>query len=133
MSKKKILIVDDELDMRIFLSTVLETSGYQPVTTRNGLDGVSKARTGNPDLILLDVMMPGEGGVQMYRKLKMDPELAPIPVVMLSAVGKKSFYHYLRMLNFSLPFPIPQPAGYLEKPVDPDQLLTLIKSILPHV
>jgi len=130
MSKKKILIVDDELDMRIFLSTLLETSGYQPVTTRNGLDGFSKARAGKPDLIILDVMMPGEGGVQMYRKLKADPELAPIPVVMLSAVEKKSFYHYLTMLNSSLPCPILQPAAYLEKPVDPDRLLSVLKSLL---
>ena len=130
MSKKKILIVDDELDMRIFLSTLLETSGYAPVTTRDGIDGVFKARTGKPDLILLDVMMPGEGGVQMYRKLKTDPELAMIPVVMLSAVEKKSFDHYLSMLNSSMPCPIPQPAAYLEKPVDPDQLLMVLKSIL---
>ena len=130
MSRKKILIVDDELDMRIFLSTLLETSGYQPVSTRNGLDGVSKARAGKPDLILLDVMMPGEGGVQMYRKLKTDTELALIPVVMLSAVEKKSFYHYLTMLNSSLSCPIPQPAAYLEKPVDPDQLLLVLESLL---
>ena len=130
MSKKKILIVDDELDMRIFLSTLLETSGYQPVTTRDGIDGVSKARAGKPDLILLDVMMPGEGGVQMYRKLKTDPELALIPVVMLSAVEKKSFYHYLTMLNSSLSRPVPQPAAYLEKPVDPNQLLLLLESLL---
>lgn len=130
MNKKKILIVDDELDMRIFLSTLLETSGYRPVTTRDGMDGVSKARAGKPDLILLDVMMPGEGGVQMYRNLKTDPELAMIPVVMLSAVEKKSFDHYLSMLNSSMPCPIPQPAAYLEKPVDPDQLLMVLKSIL---
>jgi two-component system, OmpR family, phosphate regulon response regulator PhoB len=130
VSKKKILIVDDELDMRIFLSTLLETSGYQPVTTRNGVDGVSKARDGKPDLILLDVMMPGEGGVQMYRKLKTDPELALIPVVMLSAVEDKSFFHYLNMLNSSLSCPIPQPAAYLEKPVDPDKLLMVVKSLL---
>lgn len=133
MIKKKILIVDDELDMRIFLSTLLETSGYQPVTTRDGQDGVSKARTGKPDLILLDVMMPGEGGVQMYRKLKADPEMALIPVVMLSAVEKKSFYHYLNMLNSSLACPIPQPAAYLEKPVDPDQLLLVLKTLLYQV
>jgi len=130
MSKKKILIVDDELDMRIFLSALLETSGYQPVTTCDGRDGVSKARSGKPDLILLDVMMPGEGGVQMYRKLKTDSELAPIPVVMLSAVERKSFCHYLTMLNSSLPCPIPQPAAYLEKPVDPGQLLAVLKSLL---
>ena len=130
MSKKKVLIVDDELDMRIFLSTLMETSGYQPVTTRDGLDGVSKARTVKPDIIILDVMMPGEGGVQMYRKLKTDQELALIPVVMLSAVEKISFYHYLNMLNSRLTCPIPQPAAYLEKPVDPDQLLLVLKSLL---
>ena len=130
MSKKKVLIVDDELDMRIFLSTLLETSGYQPFTTRDGLDGVSKARTVKPDIIILDVMMPGEGGVQMYRNLKTDQELASIPVVMLSAVEKISFYHYLNMLNSRLPCPIPQPAAYLEKPVDPDQLLLVLKSLL---
>ncbi len=130
MSKKKVLIVDDELDMRIFLSTLLETSGYQPVTTRDGLDGVSKALTVKPDIIILDVMMPGEGGVQMYRKLKTDQELVSIPVVMLSAVEKISFYHYLNMLNSRLTCPIPQPAAYLEKPVDPDQLLIVLKSLL---
>jgi two-component system phosphate regulon response regulator PhoB len=130
MNKKKVLIVDDELDMRIFLSTLLETSGYQPVTTRDGLDGVSKARTVKPDIIILDVMMPGEGGVQMYRNLKTDQKLASIPVVMLSAVEKISFYHYLNMLNSRLTCSIPQPAAYLEKPVDPDQLLLVLKYLL---
>lgn len=131
MNKKKVLIVDDELDMRIFLSTLLETSGYQPVTTRNGCDGVAKAQQGMPDLILMDVMMPGEGGVQMYRRLKTDPELASIPVIMLSAVAGDCFSHYLNMLNASLPIPIPQPSAYLEKPVDPDRLLSIVKSLIP--
>ena len=65
MKKKKILIVDDELDMRIFLSTLLETSGYKPVMTRDGKEGFQKARNVVPDLIILDIMMPGEGGVYM--------------------------------------------------------------------
>jgi two-component system, OmpR family, phosphate regulon response regulator PhoB len=128
--KKKILIVDDELDMRIFLSTLLETSGYQPVTTRDGLSGVSKAQTEKPDLILMDMMMPGEGGALMYRKLKTDLNLASIPVIVLSGVEKNSFHHYLSMLNACLPSPIPPPAAYLEKPVDPDHLLSMVKSIL---
>ncbi len=131
MSSKTVLIVDDELDMRIFLSTLLETAGYRPVTTRDGRDGVAKARQNIPDMIVMDVMMPGEGGVQMYRKLKTDPALAPIPVIMLSAVTRDCFFHYLNMLNASLPVPIPQPSAYLEKPVDPERLLSVVKSILP--
>ena len=70
MKKKTVLIVEDELDMRIFISTLLETSGYQPVMTRDGNEGMLKAQDICPDLIILDVMMPGEGGVQMYRQLK---------------------------------------------------------------
>ncbi|OGI07487.1 MAG: hypothetical protein A2Y40_07195 [Candidatus Margulisbacteria bacterium GWF2_35_9] len=90
MGKKKILIVDDEMDMRIFISTLMETSGYKAVATRNGKDGIRKAGDILPDLIILDVMMPGEGGVQMYRQLKTDNTLKNIPVIMLSAVHSGS-------------------------------------------
>jgi CheY-like chemotaxis protein len=86
--KRKILVVDDELDMRVYISTVLETSGYRSIVTKNGREGVEKAIETEPDLIVLDVMMPGEGGVLMYRTLKTDPKLKKIPVVMLSAVKK---------------------------------------------
>jgi len=58
MKKKTILIVEDELDMRIFISTLLETSGYRPVMTRDGNEGLRKAKNASPDLIILDVMMP---------------------------------------------------------------------------
>jgi CheY-like chemotaxis protein len=129
MAMKRILIVDDELDMRIFLSTLLETSGYRPFTCSNGRDGVSKARSIKPDLILLDVMMPEEGGVRMYRALKTDPELCAIPVIMITAVGRKSFTHYLNMLNAGLPHPVALPVNYLEKPVDPNALLTALQHV----
>ncbi|MBW1888145.1 MAG: response regulator, partial [Deltaproteobacteria bacterium] len=107
MKKKKILIVDDELDMRIFISTLLETSGYSPLTTKDGNEGIRKAKEVIPDLIILDVMMPGEGGVQMYRQLKTDRNLKDIPVVMLSAVEKDTFSHYIKMLNAQIGHPIP--------------------------
>jgi len=130
---KQILVVDDELDMRIFLSTVLKTGGYQPATCSNGRDGIQKARSLKPDLILLDVMMPGEGGVTMYRALKTDPELADIPVIMITAVGQNSFSHYLNMLNAGLPQPIAPPMNYLEKPVDPNSLLTAVQDVFSSV
>ena len=128
--KPKVLVVDDELDMRIFISTVLETSGYRPVVTKNGKEGVVKAREIRPDLIVLDVMMPGEGGVLMYRALKTDPDLASIPVVMLSAVKKATFFHYLKMLNAKSEEKILEPEAYLEKPPDHEELLETIESIL---
>lgn len=118
------------MDMRIFVSTVLETSGYHPVTGRNGEDGFAKARSEQPDLIILDVMMPNEGGVQMYRNLKTDANLMNIPVIMLTAVGESGFHHYLSMLNTRLDHPVDPPAAYLEKPVEPNDLLKTVKDVL---
>lgn len=125
--KKTVLIVEDELDMRIFISTLLETSGYRPIMTRDGREGLDKAREISPDLIILDVMMPGEGGVQMYRQLKTDDTLMNIPVILLSGVAKNTFTHYLKMLNTRMDCAIPEPAAYLEKPPEAEDLLKLIE------
>ena len=129
-SAKKVLIVDDELDVRIYVRTLFETSGYSPIVTRNGIEGLQKAKELSPDLIILDVMMPEAGGVTMYRELKTDPQLKNIPVIMLTAVGEKSFSHYLKMLNIKIGDPIPQPEAYMEKPLDHEELLKLARKIL---
>ena len=130
MKKKTVLIVEDELDMRIFISTLLETSGYEPVMTRDGNEGMLKARDVTPDLIILDVMMPGEGGVQMYRQLKTDETLREIPVIMLSAVTQKTFAHYLNMVNARLKDPIPGPDAYIEKPPEAEHLLKMTNALI---
>lgn len=130
MNKKTVLIVEDELDMRIFISTLLETSGYAPVMTRDGTEGLIKARDLLPDLIILDVMMPGEGGVHMYRQLKTDKTLKTIPVIMLSAVAPKTFSHYLNMVNVRLDKPIPKPEAYIEKPPEAEDLLKMTASLI---
>jgi two-component system phosphate regulon response regulator PhoB len=128
--KKKILIVDDELDVRIYVGTLFETSGYEPVAARNGSEGLQKAKEISPDLIILDVMMPKAGGVSMYRELKADQRLRDIPVIMLTGVGEKSFSHYLKMLKFKIKDPIPQPNAYMEKPLDHERLIELVREII---
>lgn len=130
MNKKTVLIVEDELDMRIFISTLLETSGYLPVMTRDGKEGLLKARDVSPDLIILDVMMPGEGGVQLYRQLKTEQTLKSIPVIMLSAVARKTFSHYLNMVNARLANSIPGPEAYIEKPPEAEELLKIAASLI---
>jgi CheY-like chemotaxis protein len=129
MGQKKVLVVDDEMDMRIYISTVLKTSGYKPYATREGSEGIRKAREIRPDLIILDVMMSGEGGGETYRQLKQDRELREIPVVMLSAVKRQTFFHYLKMLNTRLERPVPFPAAYLEKPFEPEELLEAAEGV----
>ena len=130
MDKKKVLVIDDEMDMRIYITTVLETSGYAPIATREGSEGIRKAKEIQPDLVILDVMMPGEGGAETYRQLKADPVLRNIPVVMLSAVKESSFFHYLKMLNTRQPGTVPLPAVYLEKPFDPEDLIAAVETAL---
>jgi two-component system phosphate regulon response regulator PhoB len=130
IKKKKILIVDDEIDMRIFISTLLETAGYKSLVSRNGKEGILKVKKFMPDLIILDVMMPEEGGVKMYRQLKTDNKLKNIPVIMLSAVAKKTFFHYLNMLNVQSVHPVSEPEAYMEKPPEATVLLKIIKQFV---
>ncbi|MBW2367797.1 MAG: response regulator [Deltaproteobacteria bacterium] len=129
MDKPRVLIVDDEVDMRIFISTLFETNGYKAFPTQDGQSGLKKAKEITPDLIILDVMMPGEGGVKMFQGLKSDQALARIPVIMLSAVAQKTFTHYLTMLNLRMDGRLTNPDAYVEKPPDADELLSIAKSL----
>jgi len=130
MKKHRILVVDDELDMRTFLSTLLETSGYKPLVAADGQEGLKKAKEAKPHLIILDVMMPKEGGVQLYRELRTDESLKHIPVIMLSGIAKKTFFHSQNVLNAHMGRSVPEPEAYIEKPPEPEELLELAQRIL---
>lgn len=130
MPRKRVLIVDDELDMRIFVSTLLETSGYKPILATNGEDGIQKVREHNPAAIILDVLMPKSGGIQMYREVKTDDELKNIPVIILSAIAKKTFYNSMRMLNSYRGQAVPDPEAYIEKPPETEELLRVVQQCI---
>ena len=123
MTKKKILVVDDEQNMTRMLKRNLEATGRYDVRTENsGEAGVTAAREFQPDLILLDVMMPGIDGGEVAAKIKEDKRLVNIPVVFLSAIVKKEET---------------QPTGgniggltFLAKPVKLDDLITCIENHL---
>ena len=127
---KRVLVVDDELDMRVFAITLLETNGFKPLSAEDGIQGLEMARKEKPSLIILDVMMPRESGVNMYRELKMDPTLKNIPVIMLSALSKKTFLHSQRVLDEYKGEEVPEPAAYIEKPPEPEELLEAIQNNL---
>ena len=81
----KILIVDDDIDTLKLVGLMLERQGYNIVIASNGKLGISKASEEKPDLILLDVMMPDLDGYQVTRRLRSDPALAHIPIIMFTA------------------------------------------------
>ena len=127
---KRVLVVDDELDMRTFITTLLETEGFKPIPAEDGIKGLEVARERKPALIILDVMMPRESGITMYREIKTDPELKNIPVIMLSALAKKTFFHSQKVLNDYKGEKIAEPEAYIEKPPEPEELLEAINNLL---
>jgi CheY-like chemotaxis protein len=84
-NRRTILVVDDEPHVVVYLEMLLQDQGYATVSAANGREGMEKARAHTPDLICLDITMPEESGVRMYRSLKEDPRLASIPVLVVTA------------------------------------------------
>jgi two-component system, OmpR family, phosphate regulon response regulator PhoB len=119
----KVLVVDDEPDMRFFLCNLLGGCGYVTIHAENRRDGLRKAKRERPALIILDVMMANEDGLQLYRDLKEDRRLRSIPVIMVSSVGKKAFLQYQKSYC-TLPGAAPvAPGAYLKKPLNAEELI----------
>jgi len=85
MTKKKILVVEDEAELTGAIQIRLEQAGYEVLIAYDGQDALEKARTENPDLIVLDLMLPKIDGYKVCRMLKFDEKYKKIPVVMLTA------------------------------------------------
>lgn len=124
---KKVLVVDDELDVRTFVATLLETNGFKPIVAQDGIQGLEMARKNKPSLIIMDIMMPRESGITLYRELKCDSGLKDIPVIVLSALSKKTFFHSQKVLDEYKGEKIPEPDAYIEKPPEPDELLQVVQ------
>ncbi len=142
MSRQRILIVDDEPNLATFMSALLEINGYEPIVATNGKEGLKQARKVKPQLIILDIMLPELSGSSMYRQLKADDELKHIPVIVVSAVAKKTLSHSDLPLRYNYdgeratmwaaPWDpsLAEPEAYIEKPTRPDELLEAIQNII---
>jgi len=124
--RPKILLVDDDIDFIEATKTVLEKELYEVFVANEGDEGLHKAREENPDLILLDVIMPVKDGFTAAEQLKKDPQLSKIPVIMLTAFSSKGQETTIpRSRGFSL-----ETEDYIEKPVAPEELLRRIQRYL---
>jgi twitching motility two-component system response regulator PilH len=128
---KKVLVVDDDPDVRLFSITVLEENGYTPLEATNGEEGMQFIRKENPDLVILDVLMPRESGIRLYRQMKTDKKLNKIPIIILSGITRRSFLRSQKALTEFGGEEVPEPKTYLEKPVEPEELAAAIKAALP--
>jgi len=124
LAGRKILVVDDEEDVRLFLTTVFEDAGAEVITAMDGNEAVSMAREHQPDLISLDLSMPGKDGVEAFVELRKTPETEEIPVCVVT--GHPEF----RQVIYDRP--VAPPEGYLGKPVDEDKLVAYAHHIIEH-
>jgi two-component system phosphate regulon response regulator PhoB len=127
---KKVLVVDDDPDVRLFSVTFLEENGYIPLEAEDGESGLKMIKAEKPDLIILDVLMPRQSGVRLYRELKTSKTLKDVKVIILSGIAKKTFLRSQKALTEFGGAEIPEPEIYLEKPVEPDELADVIKKVL---
>ena len=129
IERKKILIVDDELDIRIFLCNLLGNCGYETIDAVDKDEGMQMAVREKPALIILDVTMPRESGIQMYRELKEHEELKNVPVIMVSTIDKKTFSFYQKFQGTPRHKGLPDPGAYLEKPLEAEELIELVRTL----
>ena len=129
MTKKKILIVDDEPEQIEFAAMVMQENGYIPISASDGKEGMKKVHTEKPDLILLDILMPEKGGLGMYKDLKQNEETRNIPVVIVTGVVRGGDFQD-RMIRQD--GNLPPPDGYIEKPMNPDAVGKLVNDLLSY-
>ena len=125
-----ILIVDDDQDVRMFNTEVVKQNGYDPLVAKNGEEGMNIIKETPPDLIILDVLMPKQSGIKMYRELKTDESLKNIPVIILSGIARRTFIRSQEALTEFGDENVPEPDIYLEKPVEASELADSIKKLL---
>jgi len=118
---KRILVVDDQEDLRGVLRDLLTGSGYTVIEAADGEAGVAKAKSDRPDLILMDIQMPAIDGYEATRRIKLDPALTSIPIVAVSSFAMKGDEEKARAAGCD---------HYVTKPYSPMQLLRLIRGFL---
>lgn len=120
--RKKILCIEDESEMIDLMRLILERKGFHFIGAEGGQEGLDLIRQEKPDLVLLDLMMPGVDGWEVYRQLKADDELKDIPVIVVTAKAQS--------IDKVLGLHIARVDDYITKPFGPQDLLNSIHRVL---
>ena len=127
---KKILIIDDEPDVVLYLKTVLDDHNYEIRTAYDADSGMKIALECQPDLIFLDIVMPKKSGASFYLEIKEHRRLRDIPVAVISGVGNSYGHRGSTFRNLIPDTDIVEPQGFFEKPLDVDALITFLDEVL---
>ena len=127
MATKKILIIDDDIDLVEAMRLTLESAGFEVIDAQDGKKGIEKISSNSPDLVILDVMMGTQDeGFHVAYQIKNNPETSDIPLIMLTAVGQETGFSFDKEKDEDF-LPVNE---FLEKPIDPDTLIELVKKNL---
>jgi two-component system phosphate regulon response regulator PhoB len=121
VAKPKILVIEDEPDLLEVIQYNLDREGHKVIACRNGEQGLSRIRTDNPDLVILDLMLPGMDGVEVCRQVKADPVTRAIPIIMVTAKSEESDI----VLGLGI-----GADDYITKPFSPRELVARVKVVL---
>jgi CheY-like chemotaxis protein len=121
---KTILVVDDDPDTLTYLTTVLEDNDFATISAKDGTEALERIEEKPPDLVTLDIAMPEKSGVAVYRALKQDERLKKIPVIITTGISEE-FEKFISSRR-----QVPPPEGYVTKPVDSEQFVSMVKNLL---
>jgi two-component system alkaline phosphatase synthesis response regulator PhoP len=122
----RILLVDDDPDFVAATKIVLESKPYEVIVAQEGDEGLKKAKTEKPDLILLDVIMPMKDGFTVAEQLKKDPQLSKIPLLMLTSFAQRKGETTISQAQGMML----EAEDYIDKPVTPQELLKRVEKHL---
>jgi len=124
MTKESVLLVEDDEDILQLLEYNFQNAGFAVTTSRDGLDALARIRRQRPDLVLLDIMLPGADGFEVCRSIKRDPKTAQVPVIMLTARGEEVD----RIVGLEL-----GADDYVVKPFSPRELILRARAVLKRL
>jgi CheY-like chemotaxis protein len=130
MSGKTAVVIDDEVDLTNYISAILEEHGFEVRVANEATTGEELIREKAPDIILLDLMMPGRSGVQLFARLRRDERTKHIPVVMVTGIKEKLGIDWG---EFADELKTRKPDGFIEKPIDDEKIMSVVNGVLSGV
>jgi len=121
-----VLVIDDEPDVLIYLAAILELGGHRPLVAGNAGDGFALLKQERPDVACIDIVMPEETGIALFRRIRSDPEIADTPVIFITALRPE----LTAVAPAAGEEAMPEPDGFIEKPPDAEAFLATVVEVV---
>jgi DNA-binding response OmpR family regulator len=126
--RARVLVIDDEEDIVAYLVAVLQDHGFEALAESDSGAALATAARERPDLMLLDIMMPGESGVSLYRRIRRDRRTAGIPVIIISGYSRQE--DVVSLIQREEGETLRRPDGYLEKPITVAEVVERVRALV---